>query len=241
MSLGEVLEVVAKFPEAYSVLQQSLAIFEDLGHRHYITETHQFLSSVELHRGHYEEARVQAQTSLALARAQGPPYCVGLNLLLLGCLALAEGVHTDAYHFLQEAADALRWIGGNLDGMSWAQVNLALAAHGLGDTSGARQHLCRALEIAQESGVVLPLLWALPAMALLLVGEGEHERAVELYALACRYLLVAQSRWFADVVGEQIAAAAATLPPDRVAIAEKGGRTRDLEATAAELLTELCR
>ena len=42
-------------------------------------------------------------------------------------------------------------------------------------------------------------------------------RAVELYALASRHPLVAKSRWFADVVGEQIAAAAATLPPERVA------------------------
>jgi len=116
---------------------------------------------------------------------------------------------------------------------------LAIAARGLGDTPGAWQHLCQALELAAESGVVSPLLWALPAMALLLAAEGESERAVELYALASRYPFVAQSRWFEDVVGQQIAAAAATLPPEQVAIAEKSGRTRDLEATTVELLTEL--
>ncbi|UCC61794.1 MAG: hypothetical protein JSV36_13465 [Anaerolineae bacterium] len=84
-------------------------------------------------------------------------------------------------------------------------------------------------------------LWALLAMALLLASEGENERAIELYALASRYPLVAKSRWFADVLGYQLAAAAAALPAERVAIAEERGRTRDLEATAAELLTELCR
>ena len=87
---------------------------------------------------------------------------------------------------------------------------------------------------------MLPLLWALPATALLLASEGENERAVELYALASRYPLVAKSRWFADVVGNQIAAAGAALPAERVAIAEERGRTRDLEATASEMLTELC-
>ena len=59
-----------------------------------------------------------------------------------------------------------------------------------------------------------PLLWALPAMALLLADEGENEHAVELYALASRYPLVAKSRWFADVMGKEIAAAAAILPAE---------------------------
>jgi hypothetical protein len=72
-----------------------------------------------------------------------------------------------------------------------------------------------------------------------LASEGEVERAVELYALASRYPMVAKSRWFADVVGRQIAAAADTLPAERVAVLEQRGRARDLEVTVAELLAEL--
>jgi hypothetical protein len=117
---------------------------------------------------------------------------------------------------------------------------LAIATRGLGDTPGARQHLCHALEIAQESEAVLPLLWALPATALLLAGEGEIERGAELYALASRFALVAKSRWFADVAGNTLAEVAATLPAERVAVLRERGRTRDLEATVAELLVELC-
>lgn len=86
---------------------------------------------------------------------------------------------------------------------------------------------------------MLPLLWALPAMALLLAGEGENERAVELYSLALRFPLVAESRWFADVVGDTLAEVAATLPAERVAILQERGQARDLEATVAELLAEL--
>jgi hypothetical protein len=73
-----------------------------------------------------------------------------------------------------------------------------------------------------------------------LVSEGQVEHAVELYALASRYPMVAKSRWFADVVGRQIATAADTLPAGRVAILQNRGRARDLEVTAAELLAELC-
>jgi hypothetical protein len=50
---------------------------------------------------------------------------------------------------------------------------------------------------------------------------------------------VANSRWFEDVAGKHIAAVAATLPPEVVAVARERGRARDLEATVAELLAEL--
>ncbi|MEJ2735097.1 MAG: BTAD domain-containing putative transcriptional regulator [Anaerolineae bacterium] len=239
LNLGEVLDKVGKFPEAHSVLQQCLALYNELGHRNYITDTHRLLGTIDLHLGRYEEARDHAQTGLALAREHGPRNCVCKNLLLLGCLELAQGAPTTAHQFLTEGTDAFRRIGGHWDDKSWAQVSLALAAHGLGDIPRARQHLCHALELALESGVVPPLLWALPAMALLLASENEEERAVELYALASRYPPVAESRWFADVAGDTLAEVAATLPAERVAILQERGRARDLEATVSELLAEL--
>jgi hypothetical protein len=74
---------------------------------------------------------------------------------------------------------------------------------------------------------------------LFLSGQGEPERAVELYALALRMPMVANSRWFEDVVGKNIAAAAAALPPEAVAAAQERGRARDLWVTAEELSDEL--
>ena len=75
-------------------------------------------------------------------------------------------------------------------------------------------------------------------VALLLVDDGAVTRAVELYALASRYPFVANSRWFEDVAGREIAAAAAhpeDVPPDVVAVLWERGRARDLWATAEEL------
>jgi len=77
---------------------------------------------------------------------------------------------------------------------------------------------------------------ALPGVALLLADEDEVEWAVELYALASRYPYVANSRWFEDVAGKHIAAAATTLPLEVVAAARKRGQARYLEATLIELL-----
>lgn len=85
----------------------------------------------------------------------------------------------------------------------------------------------------------MAVITALPATALLLAGQGEPERAVELYALASRHPYVANSRWFEDVFGQQIATIAEALPPKAISAAQERGRARDLWATAKELLTEL--
>ena len=74
--------------------------------------------------------------------------------------------------------------------------------------------------------------------ALLLADRGEAARAVELYALASRHPAVANSRWFEDVAGKQIAALAAGLPPEVAAAARERGRALDLDATVAEWLAE---
>jgi hypothetical protein len=62
---------------------------------------------------------------------------------------------------------------------------------------------------------------------------------VELYALVSRYSVVRNSRLSEDIAGKHIAALAASLPPEVVAAAQERGQARDLEATVAELLTEL--
>jgi hypothetical protein len=85
----------------------------------------------------------------------------------------------------------------------------------------------------------LHVLTVLPMAALFLADQGEVERAVEIYALASRYPFVANSRWFEDVAGQHIAAAARALPPDIVASAQDRGRARDLWATVEELAAEL--
>jgi hypothetical protein len=123
--------------------------------------------------------------------------------------------------------------------MGQALAVLGYATRGLGQLPQARQHLSEALQVYAKTGAFFPLMYGLPAAALLLADQGEVERAVELYALASRYLPVANSRWFEDVTGRHIAAVAATLPPEVVAAAQERGRARDLDAAVAELLKEL--
>ena len=73
----------------------------------------------------------------------------------------------------------------------------------------------------------MELMVALAGIALLMADEGEAKGAIELYALASRYPLVANSHWFEDVIGRHIAAVADALPPHTTAAAqERGGGQR---------------
>ena len=116
---------------------------------------------------------------------------------------------------------------------------LACALRGLGQRDQALRHLVQALRLVPDAHAFWPLLYALAVYALLLIDGGETERAVELYALASCYPFAANSRWFEDVAGKYIAAAAETLPREMVAAAQERGRARDLGATVREMLNTL--
>jgi predicted ATPase/DNA-binding SARP family transcriptional activator len=255
--LGETLMLAGRFAQARRLLEETLATLGHLGDTA-VAGLCDTLAMVEMHDGDYERARARGDKSLALSRNAHYDWGVAHSLHDLSCVAVAEAesglgagtapqmrnvgeareAYAEAQRLAQESATICRemhvriWLGYPL-------VILGYAARGLGDVDQAGQHLHEALRVAGESGSFWPLMLAVPAAALLLADAGEHERAVDLYALASRYPLVANSRWFHDVASKHIAAVAATLPPDVVTAARERGRARDLDATVAELLVEL--
>jgi tetratricopeptide (TPR) repeat protein len=237
--LGEALhKAVGKYTQAHSVLDECLAIRSDLGLRSiYLAFPIMERSGAKVQLGRYEQARAQAKISLALSREVDYRWGIGGSLVILSSVALAEEAYTEAQALLQESVATYRTIGQWAE-LSWALAHLGYVARGLGQLAQARQYLSEALRMATGTGEYWPPVYVLPALALLLVDQGEVERAVELYALASRYPLVANSRWFEDIAGRHIAAAA-QLPPDVVAAAQERGRARDLWATVEELLAEL--
>jgi len=245
LTWGQSLEKLGRFEQALAPLEECLAIHSDLGNPNWVGLAQTALCSVKLHLGQYEQARTHAQTALARVRKARTPFRVGHALLMFGSVALAEEAHTEAQQLLQESVAVFREIGTPAD-LGWAIAVSSYAVRSLGQVSRAQRYLCEALRILTEIRNVAALLYVLPAAALLLADAGQsagsnRERAVELYTLALRYPFVAKSRWFADVAGNQLAAVAATLPAERVAVLEESGQSLDLETTAAELLTELCR
>jgi tetratricopeptide (TPR) repeat protein len=199
------------------------------------------LGFAKLHLGEYTDACNQTQRSIALAEQpgiSGIPQLMGRALHLLGAVALVEEAYAEAQQSLHDSV-AIYQEMGHQERRDQARAVLGYAAHGLGDLDQAGNHLSAALRTASELGVFRPLVYALPGVALLLMDREQTERAVEVYALASTYPFVANSRWFEDVAGKHIAAAAEALPPDVVAAAQERGRSRDVWATMEDLLAEL--
>jgi tetratricopeptide (TPR) repeat protein len=238
--MGVVSFTFGRYAEAHSRLEQSLAAYKDLGFRNESISPGQIimLGYAKLSLGWYEQACTQGQTGLALSQDVGDRWSVGFSYCLLGAVALAREAYTDAHRLFEESVAVFREAGPREE-LGWALVGLGVAVRGSGNVQEAQQHLCETLRTAIETRKHSPLMYALSAVALLLADRGEVERAVEFYALASRYPFVANSRWFEDVFGRYIAAAAAALPPEVVAAAQERGRARDLWATVEEMLAEL--
>jgi tetratricopeptide (TPR) repeat protein len=157
---------------------------------------------------------------------------ISLALPQLGAVALAEGAYALARERYEESLDVWPEEPGHLS----ARACLGLAARGLGHRDEAGRHLLAELQWAVERRCFMPLPSTLSGIALLLADGGQAERAVELYALAARYPLVANSRWFEEVAGGEMATVAAQLPSQAAQAARARGQAADLWQAAAECL-----
>jgi tetratricopeptide (TPR) repeat protein len=238
LTLAETYIQGGEFAEAHTVSQETRSLCEDLGLRSLFVWSDHALGYSKLHLGQYEAARSLASELLASSRRSGPIWGLMNSLSVLGRLAAARQTYDEARRFFLERVDHHRNTGQRTK-LGGAVADLGLAARGSGNLGQARRHLCEALGLGLEIRHIWTLVDAFPPAALLLSDKGEAERAVELYVLASHYPYVANSRWFEDVAGNHIAAAAATLPPEVVSAAQQRGRARDLWETAEELLEEL--
>ena len=154
--------------------------------------------------------------------------------MAFGLAALAEGACHEALALFQESVAAFEEVR-HRENRGWALGSLGLAAQEAGETALARQCVVEALEAGADLGAHMPVIYALPAAALLLADEGAGERAVEVYACASGHGFVANSRWFADVAGGPIAAAADLLPLEVVEAARERGQAQSWDAMAVRL------
>jgi predicted ATPase/predicted Ser/Thr protein kinase len=237
-NLGVTHHWSGKFAEAHSLIEKSVAIYNDLGYRSALAFGITSLGFPELHRGQYEDARAQARKGLSLAQEVDFQWGITLSYCLLGEIALVEEAYAEAEQWLRESV-AISAMVGTRRQLGWVQSSLGCAARGLGQRHQAKQYLYETLQLAIDPPVFIPLITALPTIALLMVDQDEAERAIELYALALCNPFVGNSRWYEDVVGKHIAAIVATLPPEVVTAAQERGKARDLWETAAGLLVEL--
>jgi DNA-binding SARP family transcriptional activator/predicted ATPase len=236
--LGLVLVQRGMFAEAHPLLDESVAICEDLAHHRALAWMNLTLGEAEAHLGWYPAARSHGQRGSTLSQKTANRWALGYSDYLLGLVALAGQAYPEALESLLAGARAFREIEVQ-ENLGRALAVSIYAARGLGQHSQAQRCLVEALEIAIKIGAFFPLAYALPAAALLQSDMGEPERAVELYALATNHPFVANSHWFKDVAGRELATVAAGLPPETASEARFRGRAADRWQAAAALLETL--
>jgi hypothetical protein len=151
---------------------------------------------------------------------------------------MAEGAYVEAQQRLQESLDQFQ---RTQTPAQVIQAHAALAGVALlqDELRVGQMYLLEALALLSQYRSFVAALFSLPCVALLLAKRGQAEQAAEVYALAERYPYVSNSRFWEDVVGKHVAAAAATLPAEIVAAAQERGRARELWATVEGLLAKL--
>jgi tetratricopeptide (TPR) repeat protein len=235
--LGATFFWLGQLDEACTVIEENLPIFEHLGRRLSLAHYTVVLGRNEMHRGDYAQACARAGRGVELARELGANRQIAIGLSVLGSVALAEGDSVTAQRLLQESTAVYQQLGQGEE-LSWSLATLAIAEHRLGNPDQAAQHLAAALQAVAEIQAFKAMALILPTAALILAGRGEHTRALEIAALAARYPVVANSRWYTDAWHQHLDALAAELPAETVAAAKSRGQARDLEETKHELLAE---
>ncbi len=233
--VSDALMAAGRFAEAERVMEQAVAA-ERLS-EHYEAMRRVSLGQARLHQGLYAQARAEFQRVAELSREYG--YSLGMvnSATSLGDVALAEG---DCAATL-ECYERARTLDPELAvfGTWYASVHVILAELGVGQRARAREELTAQTRRGSERKDVLGASSCVAAAAVWLAGEGQAERAVELYALASQHPHIAASRWWEKVAGRHVAAAAAGLPAEVVAAARERGRQRGLREALKALLEQL--
>ncbi|HZD11555.1 MAG TPA: hypothetical protein VE553_09450, partial [Candidatus Binatia bacterium] len=105
--------------------------------------------------------------------------------------------------------------------------------------SEACRHFGEVLAYALRLKDYVFLVATLPGAALFLARLDRAEQAVAMWARAHHEPFIANSKWFEDLVGRHISAAAERLPAADAVQARTQGEKRDLWETAEELRKEL--
>lgn len=238
---GQIHNLSGRFDKALTVYQENLQLFGERGNQYYIPFLLSFCSQAHLHGGQYEEAHSLSEQALTLGRQIEHGYAIALALRMLGQVALTGADYATAETILQESAGILRTYGqtGLLDELAFGLGLSSLALLGLGKVNQAIQLLSEALTLSQGSRALWASISLLAAGSLLFIDRAQVERAVELYTLASSHPFVASSRWFEEVCGRHVAAAATALPAEVVERARRRGATLDWWGTLEKLQGEM--
>jgi len=233
-SLAVVLTRLGKFNDSLLTIEQSIDLYEDQGSYWADVLRQVYASHIILHLGRYSStASLVNSDQIKL----GNPFTFGHILITRAMLALVAKNYAQAQAIAQESI-AIWQKNGHLLFIGQSFALLGYAACELGNLVLSQQAFSQALEVGVKHKIVLPILYALPGVALLWTKQYRDEQAVELYALVSRHAHIANSYWFAETV-KPVSLSADTIAVEALMPANVSGCQRELWEAASKALTIL--
>ena len=149
--LGDVAMTRGDYEQAKELLEDSLALYQKVGDRRFVTRVLAFLGNVSFEQEHYEQAKGLFEESLALGRELGEPTAIGMALMSLGYVFLLEGEQERARALLEEA-EALSRERRHKGVLINAIDNLGWAALLRGEHERAKSYYEESLALCEELG-----------------------------------------------------------------------------------------
>jgi tetratricopeptide (TPR) repeat protein/signal transduction histidine kinase len=138
------------------------------------------LGSIERQRGRYDQAVVEFERAVALAREQPNSKLYAQSLAQLGVTLDIGGLHAEALE-TQSAALAIYEQADDAANASAVLINLGNTLDNLGDPQRSREHYQRALEVKRSHGISKGIGSVLNNLADLALESGTIEQAIDLF------------------------------------------------------------
>jgi tetratricopeptide (TPR) repeat protein len=234
--LGTIVWRWGDIEQAEHCVQESLAIYRELGHRQKIPRLLNVLGIVAILQENYAQAEAYWEEGLGLVQEMGDRHAMAdmcnnlgyINHHNLGDLEKARQYYTKSLSTAREI--------GHRQGATSTLSNLGHLHVLLGEHEIAWEYLREALNESTAIGVTPLTLDALTGVALLRAEAGQGDSAAELVGLIVNHPAVeADSAQVAETILEELREA---LPTKQIEAALERGKEMVLDAVVAELLAE---
>ena len=178
--VGRLLWCQGEYDRAATLLQESLALFRELGDRQGIADSLNNLGLVAWHRSDYGRATAAHEEALALRRQLGDKRGIASSLGNLAIVTWHQGDYERARALYTESLALFRELEDKQN-VALSLNNLAVIAVDQGEYEQAATLLEESLALFQELGFKQGIAWSLGNLGQVARGLKEYDRAASLY------------------------------------------------------------
>jgi tetratricopeptide (TPR) repeat protein len=178
-ALGTLLYETGEWPEARSLIAESLDIWREMGDEQTVATTLNNLAWADVNLSNYRAAKALSQEALELNRELGQERGIAVSLNNLGWIAVYQGNFREAVELFESCLE-LRENQANPRGIAYALINLAWAKRFTGAYQAATPMVDRAESILRQLGDDQMLGWALYMRGVIAADAGDTDTGARL-------------------------------------------------------------